>query len=65
MGNLEDYLLVLVHLNFITEQINKGNTRLLKYIYSKYIDDKTKKRSKKNVISFADFYKKIMKDMRT
>jgi len=65
MGNLEDYLLVLVHLNFITEQINKGNTRLLKYIYSKYIDDKTKKRSKKNVISFDDFYKKIMKDMRT
>ena len=50
MGNLEDYLLVLVHLNYITEQINKGNTRLLKYIYSKYIDDKTKKRSKKNVI---------------
>ena len=65
MGNLEDYLLVLVHLNYITEQINKGNTRLLKYIYSKYIVDKTKNRSKKNVISFDDFYKKIMKDMRT
>ena len=65
MGNLEDYLLVLVHLNYITGQINKGNTRLLKYIYSKYIVDKTKNRSKKNVISFDDFYKKIMKDMRT
>ena len=65
MGKLEDYILILEHLSFITDQINKGNTRLIKNIYFTYIVDKAKKNSKKNNISFDDFYKKIMKDRRT
>jgi hypothetical protein len=71
MGKIENYLLILIQLNYITGEINKGNTRLLKYIYYKYIvnnvDGKrsnSSKDKKKDIKTFNEFYNTIMKKSR-